>query len=60
MIQLYVLSISDVSGCNVVMITLLILFASRPASAKMVDGNLHRCYFAVDEEDALWHAIPRS
>jgi hypothetical protein len=60
MIQLYVLSISDASGCNVVMITPLISIVSRSASAKMVDGNLHRCYFAVDEEDALWHAIPRS
>jgi hypothetical protein len=59
MIQLYVPSIFDASEYNIVMNTPLML-VSRPASAKMVVGDLHRYYCTVDEEDALWHTIPCS
>jgi hypothetical protein len=47
-------------NANIVTATPLISFVSRLASVKMVVGNLHRYYFAVDEEDALWRTIPCS
>jgi hypothetical protein len=55
MIRLYAPSIFDASERNTPVITLLTLIPSRLASSEMVDGGLHRCHNAINEEDALRH-----
>lgn len=60
MTRSYVRSIYDASERNTTTIYPLTLIASRSPSAEMVVGGLHRCHYAIDEEDALWYTIPCS